>query len=66
VPRLFELVVGSCPALNTVAQPGVNAPVCTHYGILKTFPFWEPLRGDPRFEKIVASLAPKQLSELFG
>jgi hypothetical protein len=22
-------------------------------------PFWDPLRGDPRFEKIVASLAPK-------
>jgi len=21
--------------------------------------FWDPLRGDPRFEKIVASLAPK-------
>ena len=23
-------------------------------------PDWDPLRGDPRFEKIVASLAPKQ------
>jgi len=23
-------------------------------------PWWDPLRGDPRFEKIVASLAPKQ------
>jgi hypothetical protein len=22
-------------------------------------PFWDSLRGDPRFEKIVASLAPK-------
>jgi len=22
-------------------------------------PFWDPLRGDPRFEAIVASLAPK-------
>jgi hypothetical protein len=21
---------------------------------------WDPLRGDPRFEKIVASLAPKE------
>jgi serine/threonine-protein kinase len=29
------------------------------YGMLKLFPFWDPLRGDPRFEKIVASLAPK-------
>jgi len=30
------------------------------YGSLKLLPFWDPLRGDPRFEKIVASLAPKQ------
>ncbi len=28
------------------------------YGQLKLLPFWDPLRGDPRFEKIVASLAP--------
>jgi hypothetical protein len=28
--------------------------------MLKLFPFWDPLRGDPRFEKIVASLAPKE------
>jgi TolB-like protein len=45
--------------LNAVVQPGVYAPFCTHYGMLKTFPFWDPLRGDPRFEKIVQSLAPK-------
>lgn len=30
------------------------------YGQLKLLPFWDPLRGDPRFEKIVASLAPKE------
>jgi TolB-like protein/class 3 adenylate cyclase/Flp pilus assembly protein TadD len=29
------------------------------YGALKLLPFWDPLRGDPRFEQIVASLAPK-------
>ena len=29
------------------------------YGYLKLMPFWDPLRGDPRFEKIVADLAPK-------
>jgi TolB-like protein/class 3 adenylate cyclase len=31
----------------------------TSYGVLKLMPFWDPLRGDPRFEKIVDSLAPK-------
>jgi tetratricopeptide (TPR) repeat protein len=30
------------------------------YGGLKLLPFWDPLRGDPCFEKIVASLAPKE------
>jgi tetratricopeptide (TPR) repeat protein len=30
------------------------------YGKLKLLPWWDPLRGDPRFEKIVASLAPKE------
>jgi tetratricopeptide (TPR) repeat protein len=32
----------------------------TNYGQLKLLPYWDPLRGDPRFENIVASLAPKQ------
>ena len=26
------------------------------YGPLKLLSFWDPLRGDPRFEKIVASI----------
>jgi len=29
------------------------------YGELKLLPFWDPLRGEPCFEQIVASLAPK-------
>ena len=29
------------------------------YGQLKLMPWWDPLRGDPCFEQIVASLAPK-------
>jgi TolB-like protein/Flp pilus assembly protein TadD len=36
-----------------------NPSSVLHYGSLKLLPFWDPLRGDPRFEKIVASLAPK-------
>jgi tetratricopeptide (TPR) repeat protein len=44
-------------------ETGLRAPtasVVLSYGALKLLPFWDPLRGDPRFEKIVASLAPKQ------
>jgi serine/threonine protein kinase/Tfp pilus assembly protein PilF len=37
----------------------VHYPSSPSYGDLKLLPFWDPLRGDPRFEKIVASLAPK-------
>jgi serine/threonine-protein kinase len=33
-------------------------PSFISYGELKLHPYWDPLRGDPRFEKIVASLAP--------
>ena len=29
------------------------------YGYLRLHPLWDPLRGDPRFEAIVASLGPK-------
>jgi TolB-like protein/Tfp pilus assembly protein PilF len=36
-----------------------NAALMLSYGALKLFPLWDPLRGDPRFEKIVTSLAPK-------
>jgi TolB-like protein/class 3 adenylate cyclase/Tfp pilus assembly protein PilF len=36
-----------------------RVPNTLSYGLLKLHPYWDPLRGDPRFEKIVASLAPK-------
>jgi hypothetical protein len=44
-------------------EAGLRAPNASQmlsYGALKLFPIWDPLRGDPRFEKIVASLAPKE------
>jgi len=41
--------------LKTVAK----IPAGASYGELRLDPLWDPLRGDPRFEKIVASLAPK-------
>ena len=37
----------------------IRGPSSLSYGQLKLMPVWDPLRGDPRFEKIVASLAPK-------
>ena len=36
-----------------------RVPSYLSYGELRLHPVWDPLRGDPRFEKIVASLAPK-------
>jgi hypothetical protein len=45
-------------ALEQLAIAAQN-PVGLNYGDLKFNPLWDPLRGDPRFEKIVASLAPK-------
>jgi TolB-like protein/Tfp pilus assembly protein PilF len=44
-------------------ETGLRAPAASlmlSYGALKLFPVWDPLRGDPRFEKIVESLAPKK------
>jgi hypothetical protein len=34
-------------------------PSYLSYGELLLHPRWDSLRGDPRFDKIVASLAPK-------
>jgi serine/threonine-protein kinase len=45
----------ACEQLAIAIRP----PSPLNYGHLKLWPFWDPLRGDPRFEKIVASLAPK-------
>jgi TolB-like protein/Flp pilus assembly protein TadD len=47
-----ELALGQLEALTKT--PGSHT-----YGNLRLSPMWDPLRGDPRFEKIVASLAPK-------
>ncbi|MGB9474679.1 MAG: protein kinase [Candidatus Udaeobacter sp.] len=45
----------ACKQLAIAVRP----PSTVSYGQLKLLPFWDPLRGDPRFEKILASLAPK-------
>jgi TolB-like protein/Tfp pilus assembly protein PilF len=48
----------ACQQLARIIHP----PSPLSYGQLKLLPFWDPLRGDPRFEEIVASLAPKKPS----
>jgi serine/threonine protein kinase/tetratricopeptide (TPR) repeat protein len=45
----------ACEQLAIAVRP----PSTVSYGQLKLEPDWDPLRGDPRFEKIVSSLAPK-------
>jgi TolB-like protein/class 3 adenylate cyclase/Tfp pilus assembly protein PilF len=46
------------PAFEQLTM-AARLPGFLSYGELRLHPFWDPLRGDPRFEKIVASLAPK-------
>ncbi len=48
-----ELALGQLEAF--AKTPGYHT-----YGNFRLSPLWDPLRGDPRFEKIVASLAPKE------
>ena len=49
----------ACEQLATAVRYP-NSGLDLSYGDLKLMPWWDPLRGDPRFEKIVASLAPKE------
>jgi len=46
-------------ALKQLAE-AAQLPGSLNYGWLRLHPDWDPLRGDPRFEKIVAALAPKK------
>jgi len=46
-------------ALQNLSK-AAQLPSFLSYGRLKLLPWYDPLRGDPRFEKIVNSLAPKR------
>jgi hypothetical protein len=47
----LELVQGSHPTMEDLALRA--------YGDLKTNPSWDPLRKDPRFNILLAKLAPR-------
>jgi len=48
----------ACEQIITVVRSPTGG-LHLSYGELKLMPFWDPLRGEPCFEEIVASLAPK-------
>ncbi len=57
--KIYAYVGDKDRALQLLSQYA-GQPSFIHYGELKLAPDWDPLRGDPRFEKVVASLAPKE------
>jgi hypothetical protein len=69
VPQPLAIAYGDClkfpfpllPSKNLSCWifPPTRIPYGPHYGQLRLDPWWDPLRGDPRFEQVVASLAPK-------
>jgi hypothetical protein len=42
--------------LNALVK--IPAGLALYYGDLKTSPGWDPIRKDPRFDKLLAELAP--------
>ena len=62
----FSLTMAQIGALTSDKEMALThlaiaaqTPTSLNYGDLKFSPLWDALRGDPRFEKIVALLAPK-------
>ena len=61
--KYFAMIAGWVDDKDLACQQlaiAIHGPSGLTYGELKLLPLWDPLRGDPRFEKIVASLAPKE------
>lgn len=54
--RTFAELGGKDLALEQLAR-ATNVPGLVSYDFLKLLPFWDSLRGGPRFAKIVASLS---------
>ncbi len=66
MPVYFALIVAWVGEKNMALQY-LTANVQSHrgraiatHGALRLLPFWDPLRDDPRFEKLLVSLEPKE------
>ncbi len=60
--QLFSIICAWTGEKDLASEQLANAtqlPTFLTYGRLRLLPFWDSLRGDPRFDKIVASLTPK-------
>ena len=65
---LVEMIIGdNSRAISTLTRllqtpyyGGFYGPTPVTLALLRLDPIWDPLRGDPRVEKIVASLAPQK------
>jgi serine/threonine-protein kinase len=51
--------IGQTDRALDALEGGAHNPYAPEYGSLKLDEVWDPLRGNPRFEKLVASSAPK-------
>ena len=51
--------VGEADRALDLLEKIIHEPDGSNYGSLKLDQIWDPLRGNPRFEKVVADLAPK-------
>jgi serine/threonine-protein kinase len=56
---LTYALTGKKDAALTELAGAAKIPGYLNYGELRLDPIWDPIRDDPRFDKIVASLAPK-------
>ena len=56
---LIQVQVGEIDRALESLETNAQRPYAPEYGSLRLDEVWDPLRGNPRFEKLVASRAPK-------
>lgn len=59
----FAIIAAWCGEKDLALEQLATAtrlPSLINYGYLRLHPFWDPLRGDPRFEELVSKLEPRE------